>query len=330
MYTNRYSTIKKTDSIVQPISEIPNDTVSGICFNDNNTIFAAVSWDCTVSIYSITYDVSAQIRRLRIIPVPAAALSVTWLGQMVVVGLTSGALVVVDSGTGAVNSMPAHSAGVKCLESYGGQYVISAGFDATLKIWDLKSGVPLYSTSLPAKAYASALAGGDLALLLANKTVLLYSISALASGTGPSTFQTKFTYSVRSLAQDPAGLSIAIGGIEAKVEILTKQDAKSFVARVHRDAARLYSSNLLSYYPPNSSILVSGGSDGNLVWFDKNNRMKIHTNTYSDPITAGKFSSDGKFFIFATGDDWSKGYSNNITKVNMYCLETKSIPGINK
>lgn len=79
--------------------------------------------------------------------------------------------------------------------------------------------------------------------------------------------------------------------------------------------------NFIKFHPEYQT-LVTAGSDGMFTFWDKDHRTKLgptykqgtttHPLQFNMPLTAGDVSPDGKFFVLATGYDWSYGheYSN--------------------
>lgn len=86
-------------------------------------------------------------------------------------------------------------------------------------------------------------------------------------------------------------------------------------------SAEAYSIGFVKFHPE-FQTLITAGSDGKYVFWDKDNRTKLGPNfpktsanqkyQYKLPMSCGDISPDGKFFVFAVGYDWSYGheYSN--------------------
>lgn len=334
MYTNRNYLPKKTEATVIDIPDAPADTISDISFNPENTYMAVAAWDSTVSIYRVqsgftsSFGAPQAFAREKSFTLPAPCLSVAFFGPSLLAGLVDGTLVCIDVAGGSQSSLPAHSAGIKGVKNYNNQYVVTGSFDGTLKFWDLKSAAPLHTIPLPAKVYSMCLSKAMLCVALSNKTVQVYDMNNINAA---ATFNTRLSYAIRAVGCGTDMDSFAAGGIEAKLEIFSKSsEAKKQMIRAHREGNRLYSVNMVRFYPADMNIIVSGGADGSVVWFDKVNRVKLASLSYTSPVTAGEFSADGKYFVFSTGDDWSKGYTGISVKPALRMLEVKTISGLNK
>lgn len=324
MYSNR-NFIQKKDASVIDLPDCPTDTISFISFNIENTHLAVSSWDGSLRIYRLPFYTSpgSNCTLEKSYPLGKPVMSCCFFGSSIVAGLSDGSLVI----DGVVsNSFKAHESSIKSMFNYNNQFLITGSFDSTLKFWDLKSSSPLHTIPLPAKVYQMDLKDSFLVVALSDRTVISYNMNNINQ---PEVFPTKFTYSIRSIGCHKDLDSFAVGGIEAKVESFSRlYPAKKVIFRCHRVDGKLYSVNVLKLCPSDSNILVTGGSDGSLVWFDKANRTKLCTNEFGSPITAGEFSNDGKYFVFGIGDDWSKGYTGMNMKTFLKMIVVNTVPGM--
>ncbi|KAM0680686.1 hypothetical protein GINT2_000955 [Glugoides intestinalis] len=323
MYTNK-NFIQKKDATTIDLPECPVDSISFIAFNFENSHVAASSWDGSVKLYRLPYYTApgSNCTLEKSYTLGNPVLSCCFFNGMLLAGLVDGNMVSVDTN----NVIRAHDAGIKGMYNYNNQLLITGSFDCTLKFWDLKTTTPVHTIMLPGKVYAMDLKGSFLLVALSDRSVITYDMENINQ---PTAFQTKFTYSIRSVAGHKDLDSIVVGGIEAKIEIFSRMyPLKKVVFKCHRSEGKLYSVNVLRFSPNNSGVMLSGGSDGALIWVDKADRAKICYNEFDAPITAGEFSFDGKYFIFATGDDWSKGYTGAYIKPSLKMIVVSTVPGI--
>lgn len=322
MYTNK-SFLPKKDLPTVDLPDCPLDSISSIAFNLENTHMAVSSWDGTVKLYKIPYygNPGANFTIEKSFNLQKPVLSCCFFNGMLLAGLVDGSLVGVE----ANQTIKAHDNSIKALKNFNNQFLVSGSFDGTLKFWDLKSSNPIHSINLPGKVYAMDLKGSFLVVALDDKTILAYDMS---NPTQPAVFPTRLTHSIRSVCCHKDLDTFAVGGIEAKIEIFSRTiPSKKTIFRSHRIENKLYSVNAIAFSPNDPNIFVSGGADGSLVWLDKLNRNKLCTAEYNVPITAGEFSNDGKYFVFALGDDWSKGYTGQPVKVSLKMVVTNQVPG---
>lgn len=323
------SFISKKDNPSVELVQAPSDSVSDIVFNFDDTLLAASSWDGSVTIYKIpmypTTPFNLQFEKSVNLGKPV--LSLCFFGNTIFCGLSDGTIMSYDS---SVVLSGAHGAPVKSLKNYQNQFLISGSFDSSLKFWKMENATltNFHSISLPSKVYQMDLQGNFLCVALSDKSVISYNLQNIND---QNLSLTKFTYSVRSIGCHKDMDSFAIGGIEGKVEISSRANTeRRVVFRTHRQGSKIYSVNVVKFHPMNSNILITGGSDGFINVFEKVNRSKYATYEFGSPITAGDFSNSGKYFAFAVGDDWSKGYTGVPTKVSIRILETRNVQGLSK
>lgn len=323
MYTNK-NFIQKKEVMTVDLPEPPTDSVSCIAFNLENTHFAVASWDGSLRVYRLPYYASpgSNCTFEKAYPLGKPVISCCYFNGMLFAGLVDGSLVAVESG----NTIKAHESIIKGIQNYNNQFFVTGSFDGTLKFWDFKSPSPIHSISLPAKVYSMELKDSFLVVALSDKTIITYDMKNVNQ---PTVFPTKMLYSLRCVACHKDSDSFATGSVEAKVEVFSRScPSKKLAFRCHRVDNKLYSVNVIRFYPNDSDLIVTGGADGSLVWFDRMNRSKLFTKDFGIPITAGEFSNDGKYFIFAIGDDWSKGYMGEYIKPSLKMILSSSIPGL--
>lgn len=334
MYTNKSFLTRKSEGTVIDIADCPADTVSDIAFNGDGSVAAVASWDGTVSLYRVAgayantaFQSTPTPKREMSHVLGKPVLCVAFFGASLVAGLVDGTLAVVAP-NGQTNAFAAHSAAIKRCINYNDQYLLTGSFDGTIKFWDLKSCQPLHTVALAGKVYAMDLAGAMLTVALSNKAIYIIDMNNVQA---PATISTRLVFPLRSISASPDCDTIAVGGVEAKIEVLSRSyEQKRFVIRSHREASKLYAVNVVCFHRSDPNVVVSGGADGNLIWFDKINRTKLATMAYNAPITAGVFSPDSRFFLFASGDDWSKGYTGAFVKPQLRLVDVKTVQGLNK
>lgn len=323
MYTTK-GLGSKSDVKTIDIPEPPTDTISCVAFNPENNNFAVSSWDGTVRLYRLPYypSTASNCTHDKTYTVGKPVLSCCFFNNMLLAGCADGHLVAVESN----NTIKAHETCIKSIYNYNNQFVITGSFDSTIKFWDLKSTNPVHTINLPGKLYAMDYKDQYLVAALSDRNVIVYDMNNINN---PTMFPTKLMYSIRSLAAHKDKDTFIVGGVDARVEAFSRSiPGKTSVFRCHRVDNKLYAVNVVRLYPQDPRLLVSGGADGTLLWFDKDNRTKICTNEFGAPVTAGEFSPDGKFFVFGVGDDWSKGYTGVYTKTELKMMVVSTIPGL--
>lgn len=329
MYPTRSFATKKPTPTPMSIENPPADSVSDIAFNPEGTFMAISAWDSSIRLYSMpplmsSYSSTRTFRFEKTFPLQQPALSTCFFLGSIVAGLVDGSLAVLDM-NGNKNMIQAHTAGVKRIKNFNNQFIISCSFDSSIKFWDLKSTNPLHTITLPSKAYSMDLKGNLLVVLLSDKSVHIYNMNDINN---PAILPLRFNYSPRAVAVASDMDTIAVGGVEAKVCVFSRAvESKRSMFRAHKINQRLYAVNMVRFAPEDPNVLLSGGSDGSLVVFDRNSHMKLATLDFSSPVTAGEITPDGNTLVFAVGDDWSKGYTNTPSETKLHYLDIKSLIG---
>ncbi|ELQ76842.1 mRNA export protein (contains WD40 repeats) [Trachipleistophora hominis] len=301
-------------SSVSKAAVVPNDTVSDIALHDTYDIFAATSWDC--SIYY--YDANDSLGHKSTTKLDAPLLSGSFFdGNKMVAGAVNGTLYVVDVATNQVSEIKGHDLGIKKVKVYN-NIVITGSWDKKLKFWDLRSNAPLFTHELANKVYAMDIKNGNLALALSNNTVVMHSIGDFQR---QRILRTKLKWQLRSVCC--SNDQVLVGGVEGAIEVLNMSDVSDHFYKGHRNANVLYAINCIDVHPLNSSLIASGGNDNNVLIYNKQQRIKVHTERTNAPVTAGRFNRNGQFYIYSTGEDWSKGYPATQFPTSVCVLDVK-------
>ncbi|ELA48092.1 hypothetical protein VCUG_00330 [Vavraia culicis subsp. floridensis] len=301
-------------SSVSKAAVVPGDTVSDIALHDMYDIFAATSWDG--SIYY--YDANDALGHKSTTKLGGPLLSGSFCdGNKMVAGAVSGMLYVVDVATNQISEIKAHDLGIKKTKVYN-NIVITGSWDKKLKFWDLRSNTPLFTHELAHKVYAMDIKNDNLVLALSNNTVVTYNINDFQR---QRILRTKLKWQLRSVCC--SNDQVLVGGIEGAIEVLNMSDTSDHYYKGHRSANILYAVNCIDVHPHSTSLVASGGSDSYVLIYNKQQRIKTYFEKTNAPVTAGKFSRNGLFYIYATGEDWSKGYPVTQCATNVCTLDIK-------
>jgi len=86
------------------------------------------------------------------------------------------------------------------------------------------------------------------------------------------------------------------------------QQGENFTFRCHRQGKEVFLVNDISFHPDGSQFATCG-SDGFVIWWNKDKREKMNMEIPrgNAPITCCSFNSNGSLFGYAVGYDWSQG-----------------------
>lgn len=306
---------------IRDLQNPPADTVSDLAFTKLHNLMAVSSWDGSLITYDPSNTFGAQTSSVN---VGKPLLSCCFSGESpatVFAGSPDGSLQMIDIQTNQFSSFQAHQEGIRSIRYYQNM-LVTGSWDKTIKFWDIRSSKMALSLDLQGKVYAMDLARDLLAVGLSGNTVVYSDLRALDK---KQTFTPKLNFMIKSIACANDNETFSIGGIEGKCDVYNiSNPAKRIVFRCHRVNGKIYPVNSVSYHPASSGMMATAGGDGSLVFFETNSRTKLFYHVESNPITAAKFSENGQYYVFATGNDWSTGYQPVFKPVNIKVVQVNT------
>lgn len=290
----------------------PSDSVSDLCVHPSFDIFAATTWENSIYFYDFTLNHKNTTK----LSVPLLT-GCFFDSSKVAAGGVNGSLFLNDLNTNQTNEIKAHDQGIQKCKIYN-NILITASWDHKLKFWDLRSDQPVHTLDTVEKVYAMDVYNDNIVIALSNNQVVYYNIKDLQS---KKILKTKFKYQLRSVCCSTE--KVYVGGIEGAIEVINYSDTSDYFYKGHRVANMVYTVNCIDLNPMNSSLIASGGSDGTLIIYNRPQRYKAHTVKESSAITSCKFTRDGNNLIFATGEDWTKGYPSTSIETKVSVLDLK-------
>ncbi|KAF2809280.1 Poly(A)+ RNA export protein [Mytilinidion resinicola] len=336
----------------RPVVDPPSDSVSEIAFSSAADLLAVGSWDSQCRIYQVKPDGSTEGKHL--IKAEKPVLGVCWStnGTQVVAASADGWAQIADLNSGGqINPTRCakHDEAIKSVRMFnsGGQdYLVTGGWDAKIKIWDLRAEQPILDFDLGGKkCYTMDIKNELLVVGTEDRAINMYSLRNTPSFHKTITSPLKWQTRVVSCFTDATGF--AVGSIEGRCAIQYADDKDSglnFSFKCHRqqdptqrDVAKVYSVNAISFHPVHGTFSTAG-SDGTFHFWDKDakHRLKGYPEV-GGSISSTAFNSTGSIFAYAVSYDWSKGYGfNNPNLQNKIMLhpvvgdECKPRPGSKK
>jgi mRNA export factor len=321
----------------------PADGISAIAMNGNTStptnMVIAASWDNSLSCYELNY-MGATVNGTRPIAqfkheAPVLCCDVGGDGYTTFSAGADSHIYSWDprAGPQSATKIGKHDNPVRCLKWIPElNCVATASWDKTLKVWDARTPMPALSLTLSERAYAMDIKDKMAVIGTADRNIRVYGDISLGQQQGnvieyvsPMSYQTRCV----SIFADKQGY--AIGSIEGRVAIeyidelpaktnpqLKSTAAKSFIFKCHRDGNDIYGVNCIDFHMTNK--FLTGGSDGSVVWWDKDARNRLAAKDWFKkgtsrpnplPICAAKFTPNGQGMIVAASYDWSQGHSGS-------------------
>lgn len=298
---------------IRSASTSPTDTVSDISLNPTYDIFATPTWEKSIFFYdyNLIHKSTAKVSE------PLIS-SCFYENNKIAAGSVSGTLYVNDISTNQTSEIKAHENGIQSVKLYN-NILLTGSWDQKIKFWDMRSTQPVHTLEMPAKIYAMDMQGDHIVAALSNNQMFYYNIKDLSS---KKLLKTRFKYQLRGLKC--TNDKVFVCGVEGAIESITYADTPDVLYKVHRSGSMVYTVNCIDVNPINSLLVASGASDGTLVIYNKQSRFKVHSNKENSAITSCKFSRDGNFLFYATGEDWSKGYPSSKVETKVSVLDLKA------
>lgn len=244
-----------------------------------------------------------------------------------------------DLGSGSQVKVPVgqHNAPVKaCFWIPERRYLITGGWDGFVSVWDLRTPpAPAAQVQMGERVYAMDCRFPVMVCGMAEtknpstqKGERKLSIFDLNNPTRPIRELASPVEQTRCIGISSKADVFTVGSIEGRcavryvdqsMDMAKGPDGKelAFAFKCHRPGKDIFPVNTIKYHPSTDAriqhILVTGGSDGAFVFWDKGlkqrvveyGRDKIFNTT---PIVASAFNGGGDLFAYATSYDWSKGH----------------------
>lgn len=311
---------KKT---VFDIQNPSTDTISEIAFSTLHKMMLTSSWDGTVRLYN-PESTTGYISTLNC---NKPLLSVSFSKENPAQACASspdGTLFFIDLEKNTLTDLKAHEEGIKAVRTFANT-IVTGSWDKTVKFWDTRSGKPSYTLDCPGKVYGMDLEEKLLAVACSGNKIISVKLDDI---TNKREVPSRLNYMLKSVGCGKDNQTFIVGSIEGKCELLyhrgsTSLTSGSIVFRSHRKDNVVFGVNTVSINPLTPNMVACAGSNGDVVLYDCPSRGKLITYTEDHPVTAGRFSSDGLFYVYSTGNDWARGYVTTYTPVALKVLDIR-------
>ena len=183
--------------------------------------------------------------------------------------------------------------------------VVSGGWDKQLRFWDCRSPNPVGSFQLEERVYAMDVRGGVLAVALAGKKIVIFSLSGNIQQ--QMSMDSPLKYQSRCISVFPDQSGFAVGSIEGRCAIQYFQQkpgvAENFAFRCHRQdlnnktESLVHSVNDISFH--NYGTFSTVGGDGVVNFWDKDSKQRLKV---MDPVGEAITCTTGARGAGGTGD----------------------------
>ncbi|CAJ1950580.1 unnamed protein product [Cylindrotheca closterium] len=184
--------------------------------------------------------------------------------------------------------------------------VVSGGWDRKLKFWDQRSSSPVGYLDLPERVYGLDVRGNLMVAITADRKLFVYD----ASGPQPVLeyeMDSPLRCQSRCVACLPNQKGFAIGGLEGRVCIRHRNNAKGFRFQCHRQGSDVFAVNAIAF-ANRYSTFATCGADGGVSFWNKDLKQKVKEfKPIQRSISCATFNTQGNLFAYSSSYDWSKG-----------------------
>jgi len=269
------------------------------------------SWDLSVRVYDVANNVPrAQYRH------KAAVLDCCFPDKShAFSGGLDRAVKMFELNTNTETILGDHAQAVRCVEyASTHDFLITAGWDATLKTWDIRQRGCSGSFQLPAKVFSMALAGNRLIVGTAGRNVNVYDLRAM--GEPEQRRESSLKFQTRCIRGFVDNTGYALSSVEGRVAMeyfdpSSEVQARKYAFKCHRTTTNgvdtVYPVNAMAFHPQFGTF-ATGGCDGMVnIWDGQNKKRLCQFHHYPSSISSLAFDSQGQTLAIASSYTYEEG-----------------------
>uniref|UniRef100_A0A7E4V189 EIF2A domain-containing protein n=1 Tax=Panagrellus redivivus TaxID=6233 RepID=A0A7E4V189_PANRE len=274
----------------------------------NVRTLAIANWDGSVKLSNV--DMPNKPVDMRTLYHAKPVLAFTFMGspQYIVSGDTDGNVKTYNVETGIDTSIGRHEGAVRCLEySPTMRWAVSGGWDKLIKLWDIRSNMPVHATEMDSKVYA--LSTVDYKAVIGTSDRKIGILDLRNPRTMWQTRESPLKYQTRAISCMPNKQGFVLSSIEGRVAVeyfdMDPETQKNkYAFKCHRQKVDtcefIYPVNAIAFHPQYNSF-ATGGSDGLVnVWDPANRKRLCQLRKFNTSVVSLDFSPDGEYVALAT------------------------------
>lgn len=270
-------------------------------------------------------------------------------GSLLFTGSADGKLRVFNVNTFSTTEIPAHFSAISCMTFTQNNLLVTGGWDKMVKFWDIgRQQTPISEKQMEERVYALDSKNNVIVACLASNIISVFDIytfelkkppqneysrsrymdSKFGRGNMPmpydrseDRFSTKLSWQIRAVACTNTGSAAIMGSIDSRVDIISLQhmsgvsQSEFYAFRCHKTDKELFPINKILVHPTFDSIFATCGGDGIYNFWKRSSKYRSKHGGPGEgkSITTAAFDATGRYFAYATGYDWSRGYEPRVS-----------------
>jgi cell cycle arrest protein BUB3 len=317
------------------LAQNPNDVISAVKFAPTTpTRLLVSSWDKNVYLYDTHAEPGGKLIQKYEHPAPvldvcfgrddneAFSCGLDWEVRRI------------DLQSGEMTILSTHEQGVRSV-IYAPEHklLVSGSWDSTLHLHNLDRPGEFSIVRLESKPFSLSVSPTKLVVAMANRSVNIYQLDALASATGQSgevnvepwqRRESSMKYMTRAVACMPNDAGYASSSIEGRVAVewfdpSEESQKRKYAFKCHRQTVEgqdiVYPVHALAFHPVHGTF-ASGGGDGVVALWDGVNKRRIRQyQRYPASVGSIAFSSDGKYVAVGVSPGFEDGQEDIVDGV---------------
>jgi cell cycle arrest protein BUB3 len=317
------------------LAQNPNDAISAVKFAPNSpTRLLVSSWDKNVYLYDTHAEPGGKL--LQKYEHPAPVLDVCF-GRDDKEAFSCGLdweVRRIDLETGEQRVLSTHDQGVRSV-IYAPKHklLVSGSWDSTLHLHNLDRPGEFSTVRLESKPFSLSVSPTKLVVAMANRSVNIYQLDALASAAGQGEVvqvepwqrrESSMKYMTRAVACMPNDAGYASSSIEGRVAVewfdpSEESQKRKYAFKCHRQTVDgqdvVYPVHALAFHPVHGTF-ASGGGDGVVALWDGVNKRRIRQyQRYPASVSSISFSADGKYVAVGVSPGFEDGHDDIVDGV---------------
>jgi len=298
------------------VQDVANEAISSLAWSPKANNLVAGAWDGSVRCWQVSD--TGQSKGIGMKKHDKPVLDVCWQldGARIFSASADNTVKMWDCASNQEAVVAKHDFAIKCVRvsDQNNKMLITGGWDHKIRYWDHKNptGNHIAEVNVENKVYCMDLLDPMLVVGTSSRHVLVFDVRK--GDKVMSKLESQLKFQLRECVCFPSQKGLLVGSIAGRFSVRYLDESsitsKNFTFKCHRVGDKIFPVNCLDFNPIHKTFLTAG-SDGAFTYWDKDKKQKVKAFTaLNAPITAARFSRDGKMMAYAAAYDWHKGHKH--------------------